>query len=60
MKPHILTIHEFGESEDVANFIVTEYVEGETLNEHGSNQEVGLTKVLDIAGSRLNLLSARD
>ncbi len=58
--PHILTIFEFGESEDGTHFIVTEYVEGETLNEHGSSQEVGLTKVLDIAGSRLNLLSARD
>jgi len=56
--PHILTIHEFGESEDGTHFIVTEYVEGETLNEHGSGQEPGLTEVLDIAMQVASGLSA--
>jgi len=56
--PCILTIHEFGKSEDGTHFIASEYVEGETLNEYCADKDVGLEKKLDIAIQASSALSA--
>ncbi|HYG79367.1 MAG TPA: protein kinase, partial [Pyrinomonadaceae bacterium] len=41
--PNILTVHEIGESEGL-RFIVTEYVEGETLRERMRARRLGVTE----------------
>ncbi len=46
--PNILTIYEIGEA-DNTHFIVTEYVEGETLREHLKRRSLNLSETLDIA-----------
>ena len=56
--PYILTIYEFGESEDGINFIATEYVEGETLNEYASDNDLDLVNKLDIGIQVSSALSA--
>jgi serine/threonine-protein kinase len=45
--PNILTIHEIGES-DGTHYIVTEYIEGETLRHHIHHSHLKLREVLDI------------
>jgi serine/threonine protein kinase len=47
--PFILTIHEFRKNEDGRHFIASEYVEGETLDEHCAKKKIGLPAKLDIA-----------
>jgi eukaryotic-like serine/threonine-protein kinase len=46
--PSILTIYEIGESEGT-HFIVTEYVEGETLRQWMKNQQPALVEILKLA-----------
>lgn len=46
--PHILTIYEFGESNQGVQFIATEYVEGQTLNKFFASEEPDLPHRLDI------------
>ena len=46
--PNILVIHEIGESEK-SNYIVSEYIEGETLRENFKQSPPKLSDVLDIA-----------
>jgi serine/threonine protein kinase len=55
--PNILTIHEVGESEDV-RFIATEFIDGLTIRELITRQELSLDDVLDIAEQVLSGLSA--
>src|SRR5687767_9100263 len=55
--PNILTIYEFGEAED-ARFIVSEYIEGETLREIISESRLRLPKILDISIQITGALSA--
>jgi eukaryotic-like serine/threonine-protein kinase len=46
--PNILTVHEIGESEGM-NYIVTEYIEGETLRERLTRDSFPLGECLNIA-----------
>jgi eukaryotic-like serine/threonine-protein kinase len=55
--PNILTIYEIGESEK-SHFIVSEYIEGETLREMLQKQELKLVEVLDIAAQIAGALIA--
>ena len=55
--PHIVTIHDFETTGDGTLFIVTEYVEGTTLNRLIGN-DLGLDKVLDITIQAASALSA--
>ncbi|MGI8788905.1 MAG: protein kinase domain-containing protein [Pyrinomonadaceae bacterium] len=55
--PNILVIHEIGESEE-AHYIISEYIEGETLRERFGNPPMKLFEVLDIAIQISNALSA--
>ena len=52
--PNIITIYEVGETND-ANFIAMEYIEGKTLNNHGS---LSLTAALDVATQLASALQA--
>jgi eukaryotic-like serine/threonine-protein kinase len=45
--PNILTVHEFG-NENGTNFIATEFVEGKTLRERLSSENLSLPETLDI------------
>jgi eukaryotic-like serine/threonine-protein kinase len=54
--PNIITIHEIS-TEDDTHFIATEYIEGETLRSHLSNQSASLTATLEIA---IQIASALD
>jgi serine/threonine protein kinase/Tfp pilus assembly protein PilF len=56
--PNILTIHEFGRSEDGTNFIVMEFVEGVTLTERKANGRTSVGEVLDVAVQVASALSA--
>lgn len=55
--PNILTIYEFGEAEDV-RFIVTEYIEGNTLREIIRESRLSLAEILDISIQITGALSA--
>ncbi|HEY5839351.1 MAG TPA: serine/threonine-protein kinase [Pyrinomonadaceae bacterium] len=55
--PNILTIYEVGES-DGTHFIAAEYIEGDTLRELISADNLRLAEVLDIAAQLLSGLSA--
>src|SRR5262245_19690457 len=46
--PNILTIHEIGEI-DGANYIVTEFVDGETLRRRLKSESLSLETALDVA-----------
>src|SRR5215470_13865857 len=46
--PNILTIHEIGEIEN-RHFIVSEYVEGETLRQRMETAKLSLSEVVDVA-----------
>ncbi len=56
--PYLLTIFEFGVSKDGVHYIATEYVEGKTLSEFGSDKPLELTVVLDIAMQVASALTA--
>ena len=55
--PNILTIHEVGEDGGVY-FIATEFIDGQTIRELVSRQELSLEEVLDIAEQVASALSA--
>jgi serine/threonine protein kinase len=55
--PNIITVYEIGEFEDT-HFIAAEYIEGETLRERLSSDELSLSKILDIATQTASALSA--
>jgi serine/threonine-protein kinase len=55
--PNILVIHEIGESE-TSNYIVSEYIEGETLREHFKQSPTTLSEMLDISIQIANALCA--
>jgi serine/threonine protein kinase len=55
--PNILTIHEVGENGGVY-FIATEFIDGQTIRELVTKQELSLEEVLDIAGQVASALSA--
>ncbi len=46
--PNIITIHEIGQA-DGAQYIVEEYVDGETLRQRMNRERMTLTEVLDVA-----------
>jgi serine/threonine-protein kinase len=55
--PNILTIHEIGES-DGAHYIVSEFVEGETLRDQMRRGPLSLTAALDVARQIAGALAA--
>lgn len=55
--PNILTIHEVGESEGL-RFIATEFIEGHTIRELITKQELRIEDILDIAEQIASALSA--
>lgn len=55
--PNILTIYEFGEAENV-HFIVSEFIEGETLREIIRESKLELSEILDISIQITEALSA--
>jgi len=55
--PNILTIHEIDQT-DSTHFIVTEFIEGETLRERMRNASVKLGEVLDVAVQIASALAA--
>ncbi len=56
--PYILTVFEFGKSDDGRQFIATEFVEGVVLSELCLEQPLDLAKALDIAMQIASALSA--
>ncbi len=46
--PNIITIHEIGQTEQL-HFIVTEYVEGQTLRQRLANERMKLNEALEVA-----------
>ena len=55
--PNIIVIHEIGDS-DGANFIATEYIEGETLRDLLGRTHLSLERILDIGVQVANALAA--
>ena len=55
--PNILTVHDI-EEVDGLHFIVTEYVEGETLRDHIADRKLQLIEALDLAIQVASALSA--
>jgi eukaryotic-like serine/threonine-protein kinase len=55
--PNIITIFEIGES-DGLNYIVTEYIEGETLSDRMQRRPLDLVDVLDLAAQISSALQA--
>ena len=55
--PNILTVHEFGQTDDVS-FIATEFVDGVTLRQHLSSRRLKLVDVLDVASQIAAALNA--
>ncbi len=55
--PNILVIHEIGESDDT-HYIVSEFIEGETLREHSDKSPLKLAEVLEISIQIVNALVA--
>jgi serine/threonine-protein kinase len=55
--PNILTIHEIGEA-DGAHYIVSEFVEGETLRERMRREPLSLSVALDVAQQVADALAA--
>ncbi len=59
--PNIITIHEIGEVQTengVTHYIVTEYVEGETLRQRISAGKINLSEALDVAAQVANAMAA--
>ena len=57
--PNILTIYEIGEAEGY-RFIVSEYVEGESLRQHMARRRMGLKEILDTTIQVASALAAAD
>ena len=55
--PNILVIHEIGKSEN-SNYIVSEYIEGETLRDNFKQSPSKLSEVLDVSIQIANALTA--
>ncbi len=55
--PNILTIHEIGEI-DTRHFIVTEFIEGETLRQRMAKAQMGMPEALRIASHIASALAA--
>src|SRR5215510_13965099 len=55
--PNILTVHEVGQT-DGANYIVTEFVDGETLRQRMKSGEISLTTALDVTRQVAGALNA--
>jgi eukaryotic-like serine/threonine-protein kinase len=55
--PNIITLHEIGQTEQ-AHFIVTEFIEGETLRQRLLRSRMDLLEVLDVAIQAANALVA--
>ncbi len=55
--PNIITIHEFGQ-ENGTHFIVSEFIEGETLRQRLAKSRLSASEVLDIATQITNALEA--
>ncbi|MGI8640255.1 MAG: protein kinase domain-containing protein [Pyrinomonadaceae bacterium] len=55
--PNILTVHDIGQTDD-ANFIATEFVEGESLRERFAENQNELIEVLDISLQIASALAA--
>jgi serine/threonine protein kinase/Flp pilus assembly protein TadD len=55
--PNILTVYDFGEAEGI-HYLVTEYVEGETLRQRLSQGKLSLAEILDVALQTTNALVA--
>jgi serine/threonine protein kinase len=55
--PNILTVHEIGKF-DQQHFIVTEFIDGQTLKHYLGEEKPALQKVLEIAGQIASALSA--
>lgn len=55
--PNIITIHEIGDSDDI-HFIVTEYIEGETLREHLKRGFFSLNDCLEVSVQIASALQA--
>src|SRR5688572_11679986 len=55
--PNILTVHEIGSS-DESQYIVTEYIKGETLRDRLSNSSLPLRETLDVTIQVAAALSA--
>ena len=47
--PNVCTIHEVGKTDDNRHYIVMEYVEGDTLQEHVANRQIKIKETLDIS-----------
>ncbi len=56
--PHIFTIFEFDKTEDEIHFIVGEFIDGITLNEHYSQNKLKVSEILEIAMQAASALSA--
>ena len=56
--PNIITIHEIGQV-DGLNFIVTEFIAGETLRQRMATERMDLPAVLDVAIQAASALTAR-
>src|SRR6266496_3489491 len=57
--PNILTIYEIGEAEGF-RFIVSEYIEGESLRQHMASRRMGLKEILDTTIQVASALAAAD
>src|SRR5947208_3771021 len=55
--PNIITIHEIGEL-DGAHFIVTEFIEGQTLRQQMAEAQKNLREVLDVTSQVASALAA--
>ncbi len=55
--PNILVIHEIGETEN-SNYIISEFIEGETLREHLQKSPLKISEILDIAIQIANALTS--
>ena len=55
--PNIITIHEIGEL-DGAHFIVTEFIEGQTLRQQMAEAQINLREVLDVTSQVASALAA--
>src|SRR2546422_8435987 len=55
--PNIITIHEIGKVEGL-NFIVTEFITGETLRQRMATERMNLPVVLDVAAQAASALAA--
>jgi Tol biopolymer transport system component len=56
--PNILTVHEFGQSESGTHYIVTEYIEGQTLRQRLRDGRLEVTEALRIAAQAAAALVA--